>query len=166
MGDLLGIKNPQLLPLIFKVVKDKYEAPLRFWIIGSGDCEGWLKDKCEELQLSVTFWGARQPDDMPKYMNCIDVLVLPSRNEGLPLVTIEAIACGANAVGSDVGGISEAVGKENAFPLGEKFVEHISQRIIEMLSGNVRQPLRDVFDWSVTAKLEEEIYDTCLTQSE
>ena len=162
-GDLLGIKNPQLLPLIFKAVKERYDAPLRFWIIGSGEYAGWLKDKCEALQLNVTFCGAQQPDDMPKYMNCIDVLVLPSRNEGLPMVTLEALACGANAVGSDVGGISEAVGKENAFPLGEKFVERISQRITEMLSGNVKQPLRDVFDWSVTAKMEKEIYDNFLS---
>lgn len=161
-GDLLGIKNPQLLPLIFKAVEERYDAPLRFWIIGSGEYEAWLKDKCGTLQLNVTFWGAQQPDDMPKYMNCIDVLVLPSKNEGLPLVTVEALACGANAVGSDVGGISETVGEENAFPLGENFVESISQRIIEMLNRNVIQTLPDVFDWSVTAKMEKEIYDEYL----
>lgn len=161
-GDLLGIKNPQLLPLIFKAVEERYDAPLRFWIIGSGEYEAWLKDKCGTLQLNVTFWGAQQPDDMPKYMNCIDVLVLPSKNEGLGLVTVEALACGANAVGSDVGGISETVGEENAFPLGENFVESISQRIIEMLNRNVIQTLPDVFDWSVTAKMEKEIYDEYL----
>ena len=164
VGDLIDIKNPKLLPSIFKSVKEIYHRPLKFWVIGSGKYSTWVKEKCNALQLSATCWGAQPPDDMPKYMNCIDVLVLPSLNEGLPLVTIEAIACGANAVGSDVGGISETLGKKNVFPLGDKFVEHISWRIVEMLSGNVEQPLRDVFDWSVTAKKEKEIYDTCLSE--
>lgn len=164
VGDLIEIKNPQLLPSIFQSVKEKYHRPLKFWVIGSGNYSTWIKEKCNALQLSATCWGAQPPDDMPKYMNCIDVLVLPSQNEGLPLVTIEAIACGANAVGSDVGGISEAVGEKNVFPLGDKFVEHISGRIVEMLGGNVEQPLRDVFDWRVAARTEKEIYDTYLSE--
>jgi len=158
VGDLLGIKNPRLLPFIFKSVKEKYQHFLKFWVIGSGDYAAWLKDKCESLQLNVTFWG------MPKYMNCIDVLVLPSQNEGMPLVTAEALACGANAVGSDVGGIAESVGKENVYPLGDTFVEHISQRIAAMLMGRVSQPLGKDFDWSVTAKKEKEMYDTYLNE--
>lgn len=164
VGELIEIKNPQILPSIFQSVKEEYHRPLKFWVIGSGKYSTWIKEKCNALQLSATCWGAQQPDDMPKYMNSIDVLVLPSQNEGLPLVTIEAIACGANAVGSDVGGISETVGKENVFPLGDKFVEHISKRIVEMLSGNVEQPLRDVFDWRVAARTEKEIYDTYLSE--
>lgn len=164
VGDLLGIKNPRLLPFIFKSVKEKYQHFLKFWVIGSGDYAAWLKDKSESLQLNVTFWGAQPPDDMPKYMNCIDVLVLPSQNEGMPLVTAEALACGANAVGSDVGGIAESVGKENVYPLGDTFVEHISQRIAAMLMGRVSQPLGKDFDWSVTAKKEKEIYDTYLSE--
>jgi len=38
--------------------------------------------------------------DVAKYMNAMDVMVLPSRNEGFGAVVIEAQACGTCVVGS------------------------------------------------------------------
>lgn len=162
VGNLIEIKNPQLLPSIFKSVVGLYDRPLAFWTIGSGKYSIKLKNECEKLKLPVKLWGAQKPDDMPKFMNCIDVLVLPSKNEGLPLVTVEALSCGANAVGSKVGGIAESIGEENVFPLDDNFVITISHRIVEMLNSHVEQPLLDVFNWSVAAKIEKDVYDSYL----
>lgn len=82
-------------------------------------------------------WGNVPSHDMPSMLNCVDVLILPSRNEGLPLIAIEAIACGANAVGARVDGIPEAIGLENSFPHGTDFVENISNRVTYMLNNKV-----------------------------
>ena len=87
-------------------------------------------------------------------MNCIDVLVLPSLNEGLPLVCAEALRCGANVVGSASGGIPEVIGQKNTFLLGDSFVEEISDRIVTMLSSKVTQTIPEELDWSVTAAKE------------
>ena len=111
-------------------------------------------------------WGAQPVNKMPDFFNCIDVLVLPSRNEGLPLVTVEALACGANVVGSDVGGIGEAIGKENVYPHGEGFIDSISDRIVQMLSTKIVQPLSTKFEWERTAKKELDIYKTLLSCNE
>ena len=67
--------------------------------------------------MAIRFFGNQPSPAMPDIMNCIDVLVLPSLNEGLPLVCAEALSCGAAVVGSDVGGIAEVIGSENVVPL-------------------------------------------------
>lgn len=164
VGNLIEVKNPQLLAPIFSAVQQRYDSPLCFWVIGSGKMEKEVKEACLKSGVNCRFWGSQPADKMPDYMNCIDVLVLPSRNEGLPLVVVEAIACGANVVGSDVGGISEVIGKENVFPHGDSFINEISDRIVYMLNHHVDQPLSNVFEWENTAKEEYEIYKHLLNQ--
>lgn len=160
VGNLFDIKNVLLLPEIFSEVINNYEKNIEFWIIGDGKLKEPLKKKLDEYKITnYKLWGNQPVEKMPEFMNVIDVLVLPSKNEGLPLVTIEALACGANVVGSNVGGISEAIGKENVFDLNENFVENISNRIIEMLEGNITQNLDSKFSWEETAKKENEIYN-------
>lgn len=161
-GHLIEVKNPQLLAPIFYAVQQKYDKPLCFWVIGSGKMKNEVDKKCSALGVHCTFWGGQPTDIMPEFMNCIDVLVLPSRNEGLPLVVIEAIACGANVVGSDVGGISEVIGKENVFQHDDHFVENLSDRLVSMLNDRVYQPLNNDFTWENTAKKELEIYERLL----
>ena len=67
--------------------------------------------------MAISFFGNQSSPVMPDIMNCIDVLVLPSLNECLPLVCAEALSCGAAVVGSDVGGIAEVIGSVNVVPL-------------------------------------------------
>jgi glycosyltransferase involved in cell wall biosynthesis len=158
VGNLLGVKNPQLLAPIFSAVNNLYDKELIFWVIGSGKMQEEVEKDCAQRGVACTFWGNQPADKMPEFMNCIDVLILPSRNEGLPLVVVEAIACGANVVGSDVGGIAEAIGKENVFPHGENFIDKISKRIVYMLNHNVEQTLSPDFEWENTAQKELDIY--------
>ena len=57
--------------------------------------------------LSVSFLGHR--GDVPTLMHSTDVLVLPSRHEGMGRVLLEAMACRKPCVGSTAGGIPEVV---------------------------------------------------------
>ena len=108
---------------------------LKFWIVGDGKLKSQLETACSESltrhceeripsrhceersDVAISFFGNQPSPAMPDIMNCIDVLVLPSLNEGLPLVCAEALSCGAAVVGSDVGGIAEVIGSENVVPL-------------------------------------------------
>lgn len=159
-GNLIAVKNVLILSDIFQLLVNKMNINLEFWVIGDGEQRQELEDKCKHLPCK--FWGNQPVEKIPLFMNCADVLVVPSINEGLPLVSIEALACGMNVVGSNVGGIPEVIGKENVFDLNDSFVYNITSRIIEMLSSHVKQPILPYFSWERTAIKEVNIYKSYL----
>ena len=112
-GNLSPVKNVLSLPGIFKEISAGYPGSLKLWIVGDGKQRGALEAAVEAAGLEVRFFGNMPSSDMPAIMNCIDVLVLPSLNEGLPLVCAEALRCGANVVGAESGGIPEVIGIDN-----------------------------------------------------
>jgi len=152
VGNFRHIKNVLVLPAIFKMVQDRL-GDVGFVLVG--DERGLLskmKKLVNKLEVkNVLFVGKRDRTEIPDIMNCFDLLILPSLKEGLPLVTLEALACGVPVVGSKVGGIPESIGEENTFELNEEFEKNISNRIIEILVNNEKpKPLSDVFSWDKT----------------
>ena len=153
-------KNVLLLPDIFKAIKEKYEGEVQFWAFGEGTLKNKVKAAIKACGVDCKFWGNQPPTSMPEYLNCTDVLVLPSILEAMPLITIEALSCGANAVGSDVMGIASAIGQDNVVDLADsEFVEKFSNRAVEMLCGSIEQTLPPDCSWLATAKKEHEIYN-------
>jgi glycosyltransferase involved in cell wall biosynthesis len=80
-------------------------------LVGSGPLETRLRELVQRLGVteSVVFVGRRSHDQMPQVVAAADVLVLPSLNEGLPRVILEAMATGLPVVATSVGGIPELV---------------------------------------------------------
>lgn len=163
VGNLVGIKNVFMLPKIFANVRQECSDTV-FWIVGNGYCRKQLESEMSNEGITCKFWGNLQPENMPDIMNCIDVLVLPSKNESFGMVLVEAMACGANAVGSNVGGIPEVIGRTNCFDLDSDFTDNISARIVEMLTHKVEQKVNPDFDWNRTAQMET-IYFTEIIKS-
>lgn len=153
-GGFLAIKNILFIPSIFKSILYK-EKNVEFWMIGGGKYYNKVKEMVKELP--VRLWGNQEPEVMPDFFNASDVLILPSKNEGLPLTVVEGLACGCNVVGSLVGGIPEVIGEENCVdPKDPKFVEKIADKVIAYLNADpqIEQPLNPVFNWNATAKKE------------
>ena len=173
VGNLHAVKNVLSLPAIFAEVAKRYDASLKFWIVGDGKLRTQLESACSESlvrhceerspsrhceersDVAIRFFGNQPSPAMPDIMNCIDVLVLPSLNEGLPLVCAEALSCGAAVVGSDVGGVAEVIGKDNVVPHGGSFVIGMADKIVSMLEGKTAsQTLPSAISWSLTAAQE------------
>lgn len=159
VGNLISIKNPLLLPEIFAKVKFGYGDNIKFWIVGDGVLRPQLEGEIKRtgLEQLTTFWGNQPFEKMPDIMNCIDVLVLPSQNESFGMVLVEAMACGAYAVGAKVGGIPEILGEENVFELDGNVAQSLSIRIIQLLNNTIINDNRTRFQWKDTANHEVKV---------
>lgn len=82
-------------------------------IVGDGDFKEELNDLKEKLNLkNVVFLGSKEHNELRELYNIADVLVLPSRKEALPLVALEAMACGTPAIVTNLYGMDEIITKE------------------------------------------------------
>ena len=156
IGNLYPVKNVMVLPVVFSNVRAEYGDTVSFHIIGDGDLRKQLEEKFKEKSLRVRFWGNVQPELISGIINVMDLIALPSLNEGLPLVATECMACGTPLLGSDVGGIKEAVGETFVVPLGDGFVEAFSKRACEILSEHPSVELKEQFLWANTAISEKQ----------
>lgn len=79
----------------------------QFIIVGDGTCKNELDLLAKALNIhhSVKLVGVRR--DIPDLLRLFDVYVQPSRSEGQPLATTEAMASGIPVVASAVGGLDE-----------------------------------------------------------
>ena len=108
VGWLLPIKGPvYLLNAMNAVWRDHPDAELVF--VGKGELEEALRAQASFAGCSgrVKFLGWR--DDISRIMPLFDVFVLPSLNEGMGRVLVEAMAAGRPIVASRVGGIPDLV---------------------------------------------------------
>lgn len=103
VGRLVPIKRHQ--DVILAVAEAlKKNANIRLAIVGGGECEQTLRALVADLgiQSQVYFCGFRK--DLEKIYPSLDLVVLCSANEGMPLCLIEAMAQGVPIVATRVGG--------------------------------------------------------------
>jgi glycosyltransferase involved in cell wall biosynthesis len=90
------------------------QPKVQFLLAGDGEEAPRLKRLANELRIGdrVIFPGWQQ--ELPQVLSALDLFVLPSRNEGMGRVLVQAMAMGTPIVATRVGGIPEVLGEGEA----------------------------------------------------
>lgn len=109
VGRVDSIKDLKTFIQAMAIVKKNYED-FQAWIIGPYDERPGYYKECVDLvtvlglQEMITFTGRV---NVLEYYQKMDVLLLTSIKEGMPLAAMEAMACGVPVVATDVGACEE-----------------------------------------------------------
>lgn len=100
IANFIASKNHSYLLRIYREIIELDPDAVCF-CLGEGDLRPQIEEEIKELHLEgrVILTGIR--GDVPDFMSALDVLVFPSRFEGLPLTLIEAQAAGLPSLISD-----------------------------------------------------------------
>ena len=146
-------KNHEFLIEIFNEIHKKNKNSILL-LIGTGELEDIIREKVKELELSnsVKFLGVR--NDINELLNAMDVFLLPSFFEGLPVVGVEAQATGLPVFTSD------KVTKE--LPISELSFYYSLKLSAEKWSENILNEINNIKRINTTNKIKEKGYDVKL----
>lgn len=100
-------------------------------IAGAGPSGADLVARANALRVDAEFLGHR--DDVPALIAGADVVVLPSRWEGQPMVLQEALRAGRPIVATRVGGVPDLTGPDAALLIRAADADALSEAVLRVL---------------------------------
>lgn len=145
-------------------------------IVGEGPQWAELAHLARSLAITeqVIFTGAQTPAQVSQWMQRARLFVLPSVEEGLGVVLLEALACGTPCVATRVGGIPDVLSSEVGFLVPP--ADHIALAdavtallenpdLWENLSVNARAQAVQRYSWKSIAARLMQIYQAAIEAS-
>lgn len=117
----------------------KSEANVRLLVVGEGNMQSVMASLADILAISakIVFIQGRPQQELLRFYQAADVLVLTSNFEGMPMCVLEALACGLPVVTTDVGEVRRVVLKGSS---GEVVTSCEPTDIAQALVTVLRQP--------------------------
>ncbi|MFA5275638.1 MAG: glycosyltransferase family 4 protein [Candidatus Omnitrophota bacterium] len=127
-------KTPQDFIELAKLVTIKVNNA-KFLMVGDGVLRPSLQKLISRygLQDKVVLAGWRR--DIPQILSALDIFVLTSLWEGLPIAVLEALVSGKPVVATHTGGISEVIRDgENGFLVAPKEIKQMADKLIRLVN--------------------------------
>jgi len=150
IGRFTDIKNPKLaLDSISRLPREILNQVV-FVMAGSGE----LLDECQKystiLGLNVIYTG--WITDIDPILGASDLLLMTSKNEGMPVVIVEAALRKIPALVTNVGGVAEFISDADTGYLVSENSEEISKKIIEIFTNrsNMQEVAQNALQLALT----------------
>lgn len=162
IGRFETIKGVDYLPGVFDRIRNtRSDIHFEFLLVGEGSLRKSVEEQLHSRRINYTSVGFVDQKRLAEMMNELDVLLVPSRNEGWGSVILESVACGTPVVATKVGGTPEAIGNSQNGILvepGDSFLDRFAQAAIELLE-KPREPqllskYANQFSWANIASRE------------
>jgi glycosyltransferase involved in cell wall biosynthesis len=147
----------------------KKNPKLVFIAVGKGPDFKEVREKIAQLRLQKNFrlTGFVSDKELPRYYNTADFFVLPSKSgEGLPLVALEAMACGLPVIATNVGGTSEILKEDYGKLVPPNSPESLAKAILgfshndfSVLRKDLRTMIEQKYSWDTNVEKLGEIYE-------
>lgn len=108
----------------------------RLVFVGDGAGAPACRALASELGVAAHFAGVQPHTSIPEWLTAADLLCLPSWNEGMPNVVIEALACGRPVVATAVGGIPDIVTGNAGMLVPPKDPRKLGEALVATLAKN------------------------------
>jgi L-malate glycosyltransferase len=141
---------------------------LRGIIVGNGPLRKAVEDKRKELNLQDKVFLVGLQEDMKPWYDAMDVFMMSSEFEGLPVSMLEAMSMECAIVTTDAGGIKELIEQEqNGLMVGVHNWQRLSEQLLRVcqddalrlrLAQAARKTVVEKFSMQQMVKSLEEIY--------
>jgi glycosyltransferase involved in cell wall biosynthesis len=166
VGRLEEVKGPHLF--VDTARRIKAAAPqTHFLMVGDGAMKEGLIQKAQGMpQLHIV--GFRE--DIPDCLAALDILLIPSLNDGFNLVAVEAMASAKPIVAMAVGGLPEVVG-DSGILVGPGDTTRMAQEVIKLLNSPAlmkemgaggRKRAETLFSWDISLQKTLALYHQVL----
>lgn len=136
VGSMSWRKGQDLvIEALSELPREKRER-IRFHLVGDGPQMAELKEAVavNGLQDIVTFYGAR--NDVSSFLKEMDVFIMPSKSEGLPMSIIEALRQGMYVMSTDTGAIPEMI-KDGFGEVIDRNPNNIAEALEKLIDKNI-----------------------------
>lgn len=173
VGNLLPVKDPEFLVKAFAGLQGRVAGSQPHLVLAG---KGPMRESLEALagRLGIRerthFLGPQSAPQIAAWMRRSSLLVMTSRNEGLPNVILESQACGLPAVATDVGGIHEVVDepwKGRLTPPGDlrSWIDAVLAMLQNPPSSDSLAEIGSARTWQATALAYEQVLDAAIKAS-
>lgn len=161
---------PYLIEAMSRLRQSSYEWKLI--IVGEGELKKDYINLVNQFKMhfKTIFTGYVPNDDLPKYYNLADVVVLPSidKSEAFGLTLVEAMSCGKPVIATDLAGVRSVVTDGmDGFLVKPKDINDLSAKINYFLTnpdsifefGRAgRRKVKAKYDWGIIGDKLNELY--------
>ena len=151
LGRLWRQKNPECFVNAAIALLDSGQQA-HFFLVGDGECHNALQQRIRDASYSQSIKLLGWRNDIVELLRCMDVFVLPSRWEGMPLAILEAQASGLPVVATDIPGNRDLVADgEDGYLFPSEDANQLATKLKRLLDN---KELRSAFGATAREKVQ------------
>ena len=142
-GAVTVLREQKRVDLLLEAARSVFERvpQARLAVVGNGPLRESLAEQARELGLDADERFAFLPFEPPsaRHLLALDVYVLPSAWEAMPIGVLEALACGIPQVVTDVEGTHEAISEETGILIPPRDSATLADAMVALLQDEERR---------------------------